>query len=64
MDERDPELGYLRYVVRFLWPIGVIASWSMFFLLMFEPDKEYEALVSGLISTVMLYVWPGMGRKK
>ena len=64
MDERDLELGYLRYVVRFLWPIGVIAFLSMFFLLMFEPDKEYEALVSGLISTVMLYAWPDIGRKK
>ena len=45
----------LHDVLRTLWPIGVVMSLSMFFLLMLEPGKEYEALVSGLISSLMLY---------
>lgn len=54
----------LHDVLRTLWPIGVIMSLSMFSLLMFEPGKEYEALVSGLISCVMLYAGPDICKKK
>ena len=54
----------LHDVLRTLWPIGVIMSLSMFFLLMFEPGKEYETLVSGLISLLMIYAWSDIGKKK
>ena len=56
--------GMLHDVLRTLWPIGVIMSLSMFSLLMFEPGKEYEALVSGLISSLMLYAGPDICKKK
>ena len=56
MDERDPELGYLRYVVRFLWPIGTVGAFVSCVLYIWE-ELMYEALLQGAITSFMAYIW-------
>lgn len=56
MDERDLELGYLRYVVRFLWPIGTVCAFASCVLCIWE-GIVYEALMHGAITGFMAYIW-------
>lgn len=56
MDERDLELGYLRYVVRFLWPIGTVCAFVSFVLCVWE-GMVYDAFLLGSITGFMVYIW-------
>lgn len=53
MDER----GILYHIVRFLWPIGVAATF-VGFILFLGHGLIYEACLQAFILLMQVYVWP------
>ena len=53
MDER----GILYHIVRFLWPIGVAATF-VGFIMFLRLGLIYEACLQGFILFMQIYVWP------
>jgi hypothetical protein len=53
MDER----GILYHIVRFLWPIGVAATF-VGFIMFLRLGLIYEACLQGFIFLMQIYVWP------
>ena len=56
MGNENQELGYLRYVVRFLWPIGTVCAFVSCILYILE-GIMWDALLMGVISAMMVYIW-------
>ena len=56
MDEQDIELGCLRYVVRFLWPVGTVCAFVSCILYILD-GMLCDALLMGGITAMMVYVW-------
>ena len=53
MDER----GILYHIVRFLWPLGIAATF-VGFIMFLRQGLIYEACLQAFTLLMMIYVWP------
>ena len=57
MEKDKCERGLLYPVVRFLWPLGVAATF-VGFIIFLQHGLKYEACLQAFTLLMMIYVWP------